>query len=69
VCCWLTSMSDILENIIRFYGRDVGDVAIGKVRNYLALLASTGMSDEQLFTLGRAYLDEVLDPDPRYSGC
>jgi hypothetical protein len=62
-------MSDIAEVVIRAYGRDLGEPAIGKVRNYIALLASTGKSDEQLLTLGRAYLDEVLDPDTRYSGC
>jgi len=32
-------------------------------------MASTGKSDEQLFRLGSAYLQETLDPDPRYTGC
>ena len=62
-------MSDVVDNIVRSYRRDVGDTAIAKVRNYISLLASTGKSNEQLLTLGLAYLREVLEPDRRYSGC
>jgi hypothetical protein len=37
--------------------------------NYISLLASTGKTDEQLLQLGKAYLKEIQNPDPRYSGC
>ncbi|CCE05075.1 conserved hypothetical protein [Bradyrhizobium sp. STM 3843] len=37
---------------------------------YLDLLASTGKRDEQaLASLGAAYIKEMLEPDPRYTGC
>jgi hypothetical protein len=62
-------VSDLVDDIVRSYGRDVGDTTIAKVRNYISLLASTGKSNEQLLILGRAYLSEVLEPDRRYSGC
>ena len=35
----------------------------------IGLLASTGKTEEQLLVLGKAYLDEILNPDPRYTGC
>ena len=28
----------------------------------------TGISDDQLVTFGIAYLKEILEPDPRYTG-
>jgi hypothetical protein len=65
----LAFMSDLVDDIVRSYGRDIGEMTIGKVRNYISLLASTGKSKEQLLALGRAGLDEILEPDPRYSGC
>jgi hypothetical protein len=40
-----------------------------RVRHYLGLLASTGKSTRQLERFGKAYLRELLTPDPRYSGC
>jgi hypothetical protein len=40
-----------------------------RVRHYLCLLASTGKSTRQLERFGKAYLRELLTPDPRYSGC
>ena len=64
-------MSDIniADDVVRSYGRDPGEALVQKVRNYITLLASTGKSEQELFALGQAYLDEVLMPDPRYSGC
>ena len=64
-------MSDIniADDVVRSYGRDPGEALVQKVRNYITLLASTGKSEQELFALGQAYLDEVLKPDPRYSGC
>jgi hypothetical protein len=62
-------MSDIVDDVVRSYGRDLGDAVVRKVRNYISLLASTGKSEQELFALGQAYLDEALKPDRRYSGC
>ena len=62
-------MNDIVDTILRALDRDIGETAHGKVRNYINLLASTGKTDEQLVALGKAYLDEILNPNPRYSGC
>jgi hypothetical protein len=33
------------------------------------MLASTGKNGRQLERFGKAYLREILKPDPRYSGC
>ena len=49
--------------------RDIDEIAHGKLRNYIGLMASTGKTSEQLLVLGRAYLEESFNPDPRYSGC
>lgn len=62
-------MSDIVDDVVRSHGRDPGDEVVRRVRNYITLLASTGKSEQELFALGQAYLDEALRPDPRYSGC
>jgi len=32
------------------------------------LLASAGKTEEELIAFGTAYLSEILDPEPRYSG-
>jgi hypothetical protein len=61
-------MNNVVERILTSYGKDVGG-SREKLRNYLGLLASSGKTDEQLFSLGSAYLKELLEPDPRYSGC
>jgi hypothetical protein len=61
-------MNDIVEKVLSSYGNDVSN-AREKLKSYLGLLASAGKSDEQLLTFGAAYLKEILDPDPRYSGC
>ena len=40
-----------------------------KLFSYIRLLASTGIPDEKLLMFGRAYLREILERDPRYTGC
>ena len=41
-----------------------------KVSRYIETLTSTGETDPlQLMTYGRAYLDQLRNPDPRYTGC
>jgi hypothetical protein len=62
-------MTDIVERILRSHKGGVSGSVRGKMSNYISLLASTGKTDEQLVQLGEAYLREILNPDPRYSGC
>lgn len=62
-------MGDIVERILRSHGGSVSGSIRGKMSNYISLLASTGKTDEQLLQLGKAYLKEIQNPDPRYSGC
>lgn len=62
-------MGDIVERILRSHEGGVSGNIRGKIRNYISLLASTGKTDEQLLQLGKAYLQEIQNPDPRYSGC
>jgi hypothetical protein len=63
-------MDDVVERVLRSFGKDDrGSRETERVRNYLRLFASTCRTDEQLFTLGKDYLREILEPDPRYSGC
>jgi len=63
-----TPMNDILEKVLSSSGKDVNG-ARENVRHYLELLASTGKTEQQLLAFGTAYLKEILEPDPRYSGC
>jgi hypothetical protein len=62
-------MNNIVESVVSSCGREVNGPTREKLLNYIQLLASTGKSDEQLLTLGTAYLKEILKPDPRYTGC
>lgn len=63
-------MNQIVDDVVRsLEGAVVEEAVLHKVRNYIGLLASTGQSNEQLVALGQAYLDEILHPDPRYTGC
>jgi hypothetical protein len=62
-------MNEIVERILSSVDPSVGLDAQEKVRNYIALLASTGKTRRQLERFGRAYLQEILAPDPRYTGC
>ena len=62
-------MSDIVDRILSSSDFPVGFEMREKVRNYIGLLASTGKTDRQLVRFGKAYLMEILKPDPRYSGC
>jgi len=60
-------MNDVVERVLSSCSQDVSS-ARERVRNYLTLLASTGKTEEELIAFGTAYLSEILDPDPRYSG-
>jgi hypothetical protein len=59
----------IVDSVVISHGAEVNGPTLAKLFNYLQLLASTGISDDQLVTFGSAYLKEILDPDPRYTGC
>jgi hypothetical protein len=60
---------DIVEAVLQSFDSEARKIAYGKVSNYIGLLASTGKTEEQLVVLGKAYLNEILNPDPRYTGC
>jgi hypothetical protein len=64
-----TRVNDAVETILIAEEKDVGRIARRKLANYLSLLASTGKTDEQLLIFGTAYLNEIREPDSRYSGC
>ncbi|MGJ4939184.1 hypothetical protein [Bradyrhizobium sp. STM 3843] len=62
-------MNDIVEAILHSSGVS-SELARTRLKLYLDLLASTGKRDEQaLASLGAAYIKEMLEPDPRYTGC
>jgi hypothetical protein len=60
-------MSEVLEGVIAVYGREVDEKSRAKIRRYLETLSSTGKTD--LTTYGLAYLEQLHNPDPRYTGC
>lgn len=62
-------MNEIVFQILRSYGDEVGAELPQKLDQYLALMSSTGKTEAQLLHLGHAYLKEVLAPDSRYTGC
>ena len=62
-------MNEIVERVLSAADPSLGFEAREKVRNYICLLASTGKTTGQLERFGRAYLQEILKPDPRYTGC
>jgi hypothetical protein len=62
-------LENIVDSVVRSYGAEVSGPTQEKLFNYIRLLASTGISHEKLLTFGRAYLREILEPDPRYTGC
>jgi hypothetical protein len=62
-------LQNIVDSVVRSYGAEVSEPAQEKLLNYIRLLASTGITNRQLLTFGRAYLKEILEPDTRYTGC
>jgi hypothetical protein len=64
-------MSEILDCILRTSGRSELDAqSRAKIIRYLETLRSAGNWDEQQLTIfGLAYLDQLFNPDPQYSGC
>ena len=64
-------MTEIVESILLTSGRsDLDAQSRAKIIRYLETLKSAGNRDEQqLTTFGLAYLEQLFNPDPRYSGC
>jgi len=65
------AMSEIVDSILRTSGRnDLDAISRAKIIRYLETLKSAGNRDEQQLTsFGLAYLEQLFNPDPRYSGC
>jgi hypothetical protein len=65
------AMTEIVDGILKASGRSELDAhSRAKIMRYLETLKSAGNRDEQqLKTFGLAYLDQLFNPDPRYSGC
>ena len=68
-CPYCSAMNEIVERVLSSADPSLGFEAREKVSNYIRLLASTGKTTRQLERFGRAYLQEILQPDPRYTGC
>jgi hypothetical protein len=62
-------LQNIVDRVVRSFGAEVSGPTQEKLFNYIRLLASTGIPDEKLLMFGRAYLREILKPNPRYTGC
>jgi len=62
-------LDNIVDSVVSSYSGEVSGLTQQKLLNYIRLLASTGKTDEQLLLFGTAYLQEALEPDPRYTGC
>ena len=62
-------MNEIVERVLSSADPSVGPEAREQVANYIGLLATTGKNRRQLERFGKAYLQEILKPDPRYTCC
>jgi hypothetical protein len=63
-------MTDIVDSISKAYGSELDAECRTKISRYLQTLNSTGTRDnQQLLTYGLAYLAQLRNPDPRYTGC
>ena len=61
-------MSELLADIVSTYGRELDAESRAKISRYLETLTSAGKRDD-LTACGVAYLEQLHNPDPRYSGC
>jgi hypothetical protein len=61
-------VDNIIHSVLSSYGREVSAPTKEKLLSYMQLLASTGQTEDQLVTFGSAYLKEISQPDPRYTG-
>jgi hypothetical protein len=63
------AMNDLVDRVVSFHGRNVSEPTQAKLFNYINLLAAAGKTPDELLAFGEAYLNEISEPDPRYSGC
>ena len=61
-------MTEIVNGILETYGRELDAESRAKMGRYLETLTSAGKRDD-LATYGLAYLEQLKNPDPRYTGC
>jgi hypothetical protein len=61
-------MSELLADIVLAYGRELDPETLEKARRYLEVL-KTAVRPDDLPAYGLAYLEQLHNPDPRYSGC
>jgi hypothetical protein len=64
-----TRVDHAVEIIMKAEDKDTDSAAREKLANYLDLLVSTDTTDRQLLIFGIAYLNEIREPNSRYSGC
>jgi hypothetical protein len=62
------SMTELVDSILKAYGRELDAESLTKIKRYLETLSSTGKKDD-LTAYGLAYLEQLHNPDPRYTGC
>ena len=69
-CSASVPVGEIVESILKTYGRDVDADSRAKIIRYLETLTTAGNRDQQqLTTYGVAYLEQLHNPDRRYTGC
>jgi hypothetical protein len=61
-------MSELLADIVAAYGRELDAASVEKTRRYLEALTTSVRTDD-LPAYGLAYLEQLHNPDTRYSGC
>jgi hypothetical protein len=61
-------MSELLADIVSAFGRELDATSLEKTRRYLEAL-KTAVRPDDLPAYGLAYLEQLHNPDPRYSGC
>jgi hypothetical protein len=61
-------MTELLADIVSAYRREVDAASLEKTRRYLETLRFAVRTDD-LPAYGLAYLEQLHNPDPRYSGC
>jgi hypothetical protein len=61
-------MGEIVDGVVKAYGRQLNAESLIKIRRYLEILSSTGKKHD-LTECGLAYLEQLHNPDPRFTGC
>ena len=59
------ALKNIVDSFVSLHWAEVSGPTQERLLNYIQLLASTGETNEQLPTLGAAYLKEIVEPDRR----